>query len=131
MGDVPAQWTGSLATRQEFPNPDPRQAAKSDVKAASPIDAQGIGVFPVPVVIEAFQLSYETFFARQQPCFGERYQELMSAEFPCDLAVPNLIEIEVVDFRPGPKGSPLAADNIEVPVNFLPVPEWSVDEQRI
>src|SRR6267143_1062765 len=112
---------GNSAPAQELPHPDPRKAAESDFEAAGPIYAQGVRVFLVPVVVDAFQLPHKAYFARQKPRFGECYQKLMAAELPSYLAVAYFIEIKVSYFWPGLERGAFAADDVELPVDIIAI----------
>jgi hypothetical protein len=72
---------------------------------------------------------HELLVAREPVRFRQGEEVLVPVKFPGNFAIANLLEIEIVDFEPGPAWPAFAVDNVEVPVNAGAIVKIGVTEQ--
>ena len=90
--------------------PEPGQGAEGDLQRARPVDADGVGVFALPVGPLGQDFVAETRL-------GKRDQVLVAVQLPDDFVIADLIEVEERDLIPGFAGGALLVDGVEVPVD--------------
>jgi hypothetical protein len=88
-----------------------------------------IRILLLPVVPLPEEFHSVTIFSGEAICHGQRDQVLMAAQFPRDLCIPNLIEVQVRDTEPGAERSALAMNGIAVPIDLRTILHVLVPEQ--
>ena len=114
---------------QQLPRPQPREAAEGDLQRARPVDPEGIGVLPLPVVPERDQLLREVLLLREPVGCGQRRHPLVSVQLPHDLVVADLGEVEEADPVPRRERRAPSVHGVEMPVDVLAVLDAFPPEQ--
>src|ERR1700720_147061 len=109
--------------------PQPRDTSKRHFQAAAPVDADRIRVCPLPGVPLLLQFGSVLFLSGQSPGLRQDHQMLMPVQFPRDLVITDLGEIEKIDLEPWFEWRPFAMDYIQMPINFGAVVEVRVSQQ--
>src|SRR5439155_9166906 len=99
-------------------HPEPGHAAERDFEAAATIYSERIRISASPRRQLLQEFSHITVLMGQLPSFCQRDQVLMPIQLPDDFVVADLIEIEKINFEPGPKRRTCSVYNVEMPINL-------------
>src|SRR5579859_1363705 len=119
----------SLRTFEQMVGPQPGQASESDLQTAGPIDASRIRILSPPMAPLPQHFVRKTWIARQTISLRQCHEMLMPVEFPRDLAVPDLIEIEKTHLVENRLAGASSVNRVQMPVNWAPVIQVFITEQ--
>ena len=114
---------------QQLIHPNPGKTTKRHLETADPVDSKRVWILGLPVPPLPEYLVCITPLFGKPIRFGQSDQMLMTVQFPRDLAIPNLVEVEITDLVESLSGSLFPMYRVEMPIDGIAVFQILVAEK--